>query len=79
MGLSEEPNPTSPSTRARCKRQGPSELFQYSLDFKGDLEKAFDLWDAVAAGVKVASDDMLGDKGERKIWEEVDEFVQAHR
>jgi hypothetical protein len=79
MGVTEESNPTAPATRARCKRHGPSELFQYSLDFKGDLEKAFDLWDAVVAGTKVASDDMLGGKEERVIWGEVDAFVQAHR
>jgi hypothetical protein len=79
MALTDDEKPTSSAARARCKAKVPEENFRFALDFKGDLEKAFNLWDAVFAGVKEATDDMIGGPEERKIWQEVDDFVQLHR
>lgn len=44
-------DPTSPETRAEAKIKG-SEWFQHTLDYPGNLDKAFRLWDAVSLTIR---------------------------
>ena len=45
--LPQNPEPTSPSVRAEIKAKG-MEWFQHSNSFSGNLDVAFQLWDAVS-------------------------------
>lgn len=38
------------------KTRGTQELFVYSKDYPGDIDRAFALWDAVYKGIQVAGD-----------------------
>ena len=38
----------TPDMCEQAKTRGPHELFPHVVDFKGDLEKGFQLWDAVS-------------------------------
>ena len=45
--LAGQQDPTSPSAREAVRQKGPAEWFPHSVDYAGDLEKAFKIWDAV--------------------------------
>jgi hypothetical protein len=40
--------PTAAETKSQTKAKGPEEWFPHSVDFAGDLEVAWKLWDAVS-------------------------------
>jgi len=82
--LDELPNshptdPTSAEAREDVKRKGPKEWFPYALDFAGDLERAFTLWDALYMGLKVACEEGLSTGRSAGEWAAIDAWVQARR
>lgn len=52
--LSGQPDPTALKTHEEIKDKGPKEWFPHAEDFRGDLDKAFMIWDAVSASNTVA-------------------------
>jgi len=82
--LDELPNahpsdPTSAEAKENVKKKGPKEWFPYALDFAGDLERAFKLWDALFAGLKIAEKQGLSTGKSKEEWEGVNEWVQGRR
>ncbi|KAL9073520.1 MAG: hypothetical protein Q9157_004725 [Trypethelium eluteriae] len=73
--LAGQPDPTSPATRDATRQKGSTEWFPHSIDYPGDLEKAFKIWDAVYAAVKDSGDLVK----ERKYWRETDEWLTQRR
>lgn len=47
--LADSQDPTSPETRQHVKTKGVGPWFPHAVDFEGDLERAFSLWDAVSS------------------------------
>jgi hypothetical protein len=47
--LAMNPDPTSEETKSQAKAKGPGEWFPHSVDFAGDLQIAWKLWDAVSS------------------------------
>lgn len=69
--LAAHAEPTSAAAKATVKEEkGPREWFPHAQDFRGDLEKAFSLWDAVgsemACSVDVWTNKMAGVCGLRQ-------------
>lgn len=69
------PDPQSDDTKKEVRNKGPSEWFPHGTNFRGDLENAFKLWDAVYAGIK-AGGDLIKD---RKVFDEVDSWLAPLR
>jgi hypothetical protein len=46
--LSAQSEPTTESSREAVKTKGANEWFPHATDFKGDLQRAFALWDSVS-------------------------------
>ncbi|KAI9718407.1 MAG: hypothetical protein M1812_004128 [Candelaria pacifica] len=68
-------DPSSAAAKDAVKAKGPADWIPNSVDFVGDLYRAFKLWDAVYAGVKVAGKEVQG--GE--LWTEVDQWLAKRR
>jgi hypothetical protein len=51
--------------------------FPQSVDFSGDLKKAFELWDAIYEGVKGAGSAIP--EANRRLWTETNEWLAARR
>jgi len=47
------------------------------VDFAGDLKKAFELWDAIYAGVRDGGSAVP--EAQRKMWGETDEWLAGRR
>jgi len=45
------PNPTAQQTKEAAKETGATKFFPHAVDFRGDLEMAFGIWDAVSQDV----------------------------
>jgi Temperature dependent protein affecting M2 dsRNA replication len=78
MGLAAESTPTAPETKARFKKRAPKDLFEFCLDYPGDMNKAFGLWDAIAAGIAEAGPNVAGRENVR-LFQEVDGWVKEWR
>ena len=52
--LAMNPDPTAEETKEHAKAKGPDEWFPHSVDFAGDLQIAWKLWDAVCSAVPVS-------------------------
>ncbi|GAB7354163.1 hypothetical protein MBLNU459_g4718t2 [Dothideomycetes sp. NU459] len=76
--LAAQDQPTSAGARASVKAKGKGEWFPHAVDFAGDLEKAFTLWDAVYAAVVVAPNNVASAK-DKKMWEEVNAWLADRR
>ena len=50
--------------------------FMYATDYHGDLKKAFQLWDAVYAGVKAAKGDLIDNK---QAFDQADKWLKEMR
>ena len=51
-----QPDPTSPATREAVRRKGSADWFPHTLDYGGDLDRAFEIWDAVSwSGLEINS------------------------
>lgn len=72
-------DPTSAEAREDVKKKGPKEWFPYALDFVGDLERVFGLWDALFAALKIATQEGLATGKTGEEWVEVDVWVQGRR
>jgi hypothetical protein len=53
--------------------------FRSAVDFGGDLERAWGLWDAVYKGVKKAVEVEVVEKAIEKEWESVDKWLKVRR
>ncbi|KAI9831325.1 MAG: hypothetical protein M1819_005099 [Sarea resinae] len=73
--LMAQPDPTSPATRDTVKAKGPNEWFWHVVDFTGDLEIAFRLWDAVFKGVQAAGSDVK----DSTMWADADAWLAQRR
>ncbi len=72
-------DPTSETTKRAALQEGPKDWFPHSENCQRDLERAFELWDAVFAGVKVAAEKGLVGKAVAVEWEGVDRWVTERR
>jgi hypothetical protein len=75
MALVARPKPITPEVRAEVERVLVTEQFQKHVSFGADLQKAFEIWDAVVAGVR-GSGNLVG---ERKVFEEADAWLAEFR
>lgn len=75
--LTNDSDPTSSESKARVIETVSTRYFPQSIDFKHDLRTAFDLWDAVFAGVK-ASGTKISQQN-KTLWTETNEWLQARR
>ncbi|KAI9860754.1 MAG: hypothetical protein M1813_005677 [Trichoglossum hirsutum] len=73
--LAMNPDPTSEETKSQAKAKGPGEWFPHSVDFAGDLQIAWKLWDAIVGAVRVAGKDVK--EGEK--WAEADSWLAKRR
>lgn len=70
--------PTSAETKEEVyAKVDRDRSFPHTEDFRGDLQRAFALWDAVFEGMKVGVKEGL--MRDLKKWEMVNEWVQARR
>lgn len=53
--------------------------FPQSIDFSGDLQTAFELWDAVFDGVKNNGGGGAVPEATKKLWTETNEWLAARR
>jgi hypothetical protein len=74
--LSNDADPTSDETKQRVLETAESKYFPQSLDLRGDIATAFQLWDAVNAGVKVGK---VVPEATQKLWRDTDEWLKARR
>jgi hypothetical protein len=74
--FSNDADPTSPATKSRVLETASQRYFPQSVDFAGDLKKAFELWDAIYEGVRSGS---ALPEATRKMWAETDEWLAARR
>lgn len=72
-------NPESEEVKEEVKERGPRSWFPHAEDFRGDLERAFQLWDAVYAGVKTAVELMRVDKDMGQSWDAVNTWINRRR
>ncbi|KAB2573175.1 DNA repair protein [Lasiodiplodia theobromae] len=70
-------DPTTPEAKAGTKTRAARDWFPESIDFIGDLDIAFKLWDAVYAGIKKASESGLVRDG--AAWDEVNKWLGPRR
>lgn len=63
--------PSSVEAKAASKKRLQKDVFIYAENYEGDLKKAFQLWDAVYAGIKAAGD-LFKD---RKLFDETDKWL----
>lgn len=75
--LSNDADPTSPQTKTRVLDTASTRYFPQSIDFAGDLNTAFELWDAIYEGVKSGSGAIP--EASRKLWTETNEWLAARR
>jgi hypothetical protein len=75
--LSNDADPTSAETKERVLETTSVRYFPQSLDLKGDLATAFQLWDAVYAGVK--SGGKVVPEATQTLWTDTDEWLRARR
>jgi len=68
-------DPTSAETKDAMKEKGAKIFIPHSVDFPGDLESAWAIWDAVYAGVK-AGGKLFKDS---EVFAEVDEWLAGRR
>jgi hypothetical protein len=50
--LSAQSEPTAEASREAVKTKGANEWFPHATDFKGDLQRAFALWDSVSCVIQ---------------------------
>lgn len=72
-------DPTGAEAKENVKAKGTNLWIPNALDFAGDLERAFGLWDALCAGLKVAGEEGLSTGKSKEEWEAVDDWVQGRR
>ncbi|KAJ4362352.1 hypothetical protein N0V83_010445 [Neocucurbitaria cava] len=77
--LSNDADPTSPETKARVVGTASKRYFPQSIDFSGDLQTAFELWDAVFDGVKNNGGGGAVPETTKKLWTETNEWLAARR
>jgi hypothetical protein len=75
--LSNDADPTSADTKARVLVIASTKYFPQSEDFSGDLNTAFDLWDAIAQGVKNGGSAVP--EAIKKLWSETNEWLAVRR
>ncbi|KAL5115557.1 hypothetical protein ACEQ8H_006533 [Pleosporales sp. CAS-2024a] len=75
--LSNDADPTSPQTKARVLETASTRYFPQSIDFPGDLRKAFELWDAIYDCVKNGGSAVP--EASKKLWAETNEWLAARR
>ncbi|KAJ9627851.1 hypothetical protein H2203_003069 [Taxawa tesnikishii (nom. ined.)] len=71
-------DPTSQNAHNVVLNKGQSEWFPHSINFPANLNRAFQLWDAVYAAVTVAPTSLVATK-DKKLWEEVDRWLVDRR
>jgi hypothetical protein len=74
--LSNDADPTSNETKERVLETTSLRYFPQSLDLRGDLATAFQLWDAVYAGVKAGK---VVPEATQTLWTNTDEWLRARR
>jgi hypothetical protein len=74
--LSNDADPTAVATKKRVLETASTRYFPQSVDFAGDLVKAFGLWDAIYEAVKDASG---VPEATRKLWNETNDWLAARR
>lgn len=62
--------------KASVTRNIEERIFIYAEDYAGDIDKAFQLWDAIYAGVNAATPDMFSEK---KSFEEANTWLERVR
>ena len=67
--------PSTAESKAASKTRLQQDVFIYAEAYEDDLKKAFQLWDAVYAGVKAAGDLFK----ERRLFDETDKWLAAVR
>lgn len=73
----ETADPTSPETKARVLETASQRYFPQSLEFAGDLNIAFALWDAIFEGVNSGGN--VVPESTKKLWNETNEWLAARR
>ncbi|KAF2126461.1 PIN domain-like protein [Dothidotthia symphoricarpi CBS 119687] len=75
--LSNDADPTSPSTKSRVVETASTRYFPQSLDLPGDLQTAFALWDAIYSGVKAGGS--IVPEPSKSLWTETNSWLAARR
>lgn len=70
--IGSESNTINPASKAQAK-DSARKMFSFATDFAGDLEKAFNLWDAVYAGIKEAGN-LIG-SDDRQVFDEANKWL----
>jgi hypothetical protein len=73
--LLNDPNPTAAETKVRIVENAASRYFPQSINYPEDLRTAFELWDAVYAGVKNSP---IPDANQQ-IWKDTNQWLAARR
>ena len=77
----------TPTERAKVKERvkedmltkGAAQWFQHAVNFREDLQRGFDLWDAVCEGARMAGELGLIKRGGVQEWEALDAWVAERR
>lgn len=69
--------PGSAEAKARVRDSTIKRYFPQSKDVLGDLDVAFEFWDAVYAGVKSSGSVMK--EADKKYWDEANEWLKSKR
>ncbi|KAL1953984.1 hypothetical protein VTO42DRAFT_1870 [Malbranchea cinnamomea] len=72
--LPQQSEPTSPAVRAEVKAKG-KEWFQHSIDFAGNLDMAFRLWDAVYRVSQTVGKEIK----DAKFWQDANAWLRERR
>ena len=75
--LYDDADPPSAESKARVMETASTRYFPQSIDFSGDIQIAFELWDAVFDGVQ--NGDHAVPKASRKLWSETNAWLAAWR
>ncbi|RAR07197.1 XPG N-terminal domain containing protein [Stemphylium lycopersici] len=76
--LSNDADPTSEETKSRVIETASTRYFPQSLNFSGDLNTAFAIWDAIYAGVSSANNTTIPE-ATKQVWTETNQWLAARR
>ena len=76
--LSNDADPTSEETKSRVIETASTRYFPQSLNFSGDLNTAFAIWDAIYAGVNSANSTTIPE-ATKQAWTETNQWLAARR
>jgi hypothetical protein len=69
-------NPSSPEAKRTAKERNKERLFRFATDYDGDLQKVFQLWDALYSGLKLAGGELFA---ETQLFDEANKWLKNLR